>query len=124
MKAEQQEKWVALSKSAEFQEHHFQNIEDVGIAWCGNRLWICLNGGSLLRAKVQGDKFSILYSPETFVMLQALAAESGDLTCPFCQNTDFDGIGLKLHLSTGGCDDFNDIEIPARWRGLAEKATA
>ena len=38
-----------------YQEHHFKNIEDVGIAWCDNRVWVCFNGASVFRAKVQPD---------------------------------------------------------------------
>ena len=28
-------------------------------------------------------------------------------TCPFCQETDFDAIGLKMHFLRGWCDTFN-----------------
>ena len=33
------------------------------------------------------------------------------LTCPFCNETDFDTIGLKHHLVSGGCNIFE--EVPA-----------
>ena len=46
-----------------------------------------------------------------------LAADSQDLICPFCHDTEFDALGLKLHLQSGSCDDFNDIVIPARYGG-------
>lgn len=31
-----------------------------------------------------------------------------ELVCPFCEEKDFDAIGLKLHLIKGDCDKFND----------------
>jgi len=36
------------------EEHHFQNVEDVGIAFDRetNRVWVCINGQSILRAKL------------------------------------------------------------------------
>lgn len=30
-----------------------------------------------------------------------------NIICPFCQETDFDAIGLKDHLLSGGCETFN-----------------
>lgn len=32
------------------------------------------------------------------------------IPCPFCKDDDFDLIGLKEHLISGWCDEFNDIE--------------
>jgi len=34
------------------------------------------------------------------------------LTCPFCEETDFDDIGLKIHLLRGWCDVFNAVISP------------
>jgi len=31
------------------------------------------------------------------------------IDCPFCKETDFDTVGLKHHLLSGHCEDFNDI---------------
>jgi hypothetical protein len=31
-----------------------------------------------------------------------------DLTCPFCNETAFDAIGLKQHFQRGWCDVFNE----------------
>ena len=36
-------------------EHHFQNVDDVGVAWTYNRVWVCINGQSVFRAKVKPD---------------------------------------------------------------------
>lgn len=33
--------------------------------------------------------------------------ENNMITCPFCMETDFDAIGLKHHLLSGGCETFN-----------------
>lgn len=30
------------------------------------------------------------------------------ITCPFCGGMDFDKIGLKIHLESGHCDEYND----------------
>lgn len=32
------------------------------------------------------------------------------VTCPFCGEEDFDLIGLKLHLSLGHCDEYEEID--------------
>lgn len=32
------------------------------------------------------------------------------IACPFCGDTDFDLIGLKIHLVRGWCDKFNKLE--------------
>lgn len=38
---------------------------------------------------------------------------SSDLTvkCPFCQDDDFDLIGLKMHLTFGWCDVYEELDI-------------
>lgn len=33
------------------------------------------------------------------------------VACPFCDETDFDLIGLKLHLTRGHCNVFNDTPM-------------
>ena len=33
------------------------------------------------------------------------------LTCPFCKETDFDAIGLKMHFERGWCEEYNNIEL-------------
>jgi hypothetical protein len=46
------------------------------------------------------------------------------VSCPFCQETDFDLIGLKHHFGAGHCDVWNEIPPPPelRPRGLPENA--
>jgi hypothetical protein len=34
-----------------------------------------------------------------------------DIVCPFCEEEDFDLIGLKAHLLNGYCEDFNATEL-------------
>ena len=51
-----------ISHIAPYQEHHFQRVQDVGVAWNNNRVWVCLNGVALLRAKVIDGKFFVSYS--------------------------------------------------------------
>lgn len=36
--------------------------------------------------------------------------EVADIVCPFCDETDFDLLGLKLHLTRGHCDTFEVID--------------
>lgn len=47
----------------EYEEHHFQNVEDIGIAWDGRRVWVCLNGQSLFRAKIINGALFTEYHP-------------------------------------------------------------
>lgn len=46
------------------------------------------------------------------------------VSCPFCQETDFDLIGLKHHFQAGHCDVWNEIPPPPSLRphGLPEGA--
>lgn len=37
-----------------------------------------------------------------------------DLTCPFCNDDNFDRIGLKLHLQRGWCDAFDETPTTDR----------
>ena len=41
---------------------------------------------------------------------------ASDKICPFCDEKDFDLIGLKWHLMSGGCDKFNKTETPHKGR--------
>jgi len=51
-----------------YTEHHFQDVKHVGVAWDKDtkRVWVCLNGVALLRAKVQGDSTLMIefYDPD------------------------------------------------------------
>ena len=37
--------------------------------------------------------------------------KTSDIQCPFCKETDFDLIGLKLHLIMGYCQQFLDTPV-------------
>lgn len=39
-----------------------------------------------------------------------------NLTCPFCGETDFDKVGLKIHIINGWCEEFENTEVPERYR--------
>lgn len=50
-----------------------------------------------------------------------------NIICPFCNEADFDLIGLKNHLVKGHCDTFNEIisiEQERHLIGKSSKATA
>ncbi|MGH9429630.1 MAG: hypothetical protein ACRD2L_25370 [Terriglobia bacterium] len=47
----------------EYQEHHFEPQGDVGVAWNNNRLWVCLDGAALFRAKVIDGKLFVSFTP-------------------------------------------------------------
>jgi len=36
------------------------------------------------------------------------------VTCPFCDEEDFDLVGLKSHLVNGDCEEFNKVPLPNR----------
>lgn len=38
--------------------------------------------------------------------------ETEDVCCPFCKETGFDLIGLKIHIERGWCEVYNEIEEP------------
>jgi hypothetical protein len=46
-----------------YNEFHLQNAEDIGVAWNGRRIWICINGVSLFRAKIMDGQFMIEFNP-------------------------------------------------------------
>jgi hypothetical protein len=52
-----------VAPTAEYQEHHFSGAHDVGVAWNSNRVWVCLDGIALLRAKMMGQRLFIEYYP-------------------------------------------------------------
>lgn len=33
------------------------------------------------------------------------------LACPWCKDTDFDEVGLKLHIINGHCESFNALSV-------------
>lgn len=54
IKREQGHKDSELSDVQVYQEHHHRDVADVGIAFDDNRIWVCLDGAALFRAKAQG----------------------------------------------------------------------
>jgi hypothetical protein len=42
-------------------------------------------------------------------MTKCMVAEPYPFTCPFCGEYDFDAIGLKDHLESGGCDEYERV---------------
>ena len=54
-----------IDKLRAYEEHHFQNVDDVGVAFDGQRIWVCLNGQALLRAKFFPDGLSVEYHDPT-----------------------------------------------------------
>ena len=48
-----------------YEEHHFATVEDVGIAFNHDRIWVCINGVATLRAKIMnGALFIEYYKPD------------------------------------------------------------
>lgn len=43
-----------------------------------------------------------------------------NLVCPFCDDGDFDDVGLKYHLLLGHCDKFNAIQTETPHAGLID----
>ena len=38
------------------------------------------------------------------------------MTCPFCNEDDFDTVGLKTHLASGDCEPFDRVQpLPRRF---------
>jgi hypothetical protein len=44
---------------------------------------------------------------------------ASDIECPFCNEQDFDAVGLKLHLTAGHCDAYEGINLASALRALA-----
>ena len=40
-----------------------------------------------------------------------ISAGNGFIYCPFCGDNDFDHIGLKIHLTSGHCDEFSELDV-------------
>jgi hypothetical protein len=54
----------------EYREEHFQNVEDVGIAFDGSHVWICFDGASVFRAKVMQNKLFVSYCPDDYLQFK------------------------------------------------------
>ena len=46
-----------------YQEYHHQYVKDVGVAFNEDRVWVCLNGVSLFRAKAMNNSMFTEYYP-------------------------------------------------------------
>lgn len=54
VKREEGRKDSELTEVQVYQEYHHQDIDDIGIAFNEDRVWVCLNGVALFRAKATG----------------------------------------------------------------------
>ena len=54
-----------LTKVQVYQEYHHQDVKDIGVAFNENRVWVCLDGVSLFRAKAMGTKMFTEYYPRS-----------------------------------------------------------
>lgn len=59
----------------EYEEHHFQKVEDVGVAWDGRRVWVCLNGVTLFRAKIINGALFTEFYPDAAEFVKAVGIE-------------------------------------------------
>ena len=60
------------NKLARYEEYHFQKVDDVGVAFNHDRVWVCLNGAALFRAKVvDGKLFTEYYPPDDAAMKES-----------------------------------------------------
>lgn len=57
------EKESKVKELTPYQEHHFTNPQDVGVAFNHDRIWVCLNGQALLRAKWICGKLLVEFTP-------------------------------------------------------------
>ena len=56
---------MAIDKIRPYEEHHYSNVKDVGIAFDGQRVWVCIDGVAVLRAKDFPDGLSVEFYPPT-----------------------------------------------------------
>ena len=60
-KREDGHKDTELTEVQVYQEFHHQNIKDVGVAFNEDRVWVCLDGVALFRAKAMGTQMLTEY---------------------------------------------------------------
>lgn len=65
-----------IDKFRPYEEHHFQDVEDVGVAFDGTRVWVCINGIALLRAKVFPEGLSVEYNEPFIALLEAKGGQT------------------------------------------------
>jgi hypothetical protein len=61
IKREEGRKDTELTEVQVYQEHHHQNVCDIGVAFNENRVWVCLDGVSLFRAMAAGKQMFTEY---------------------------------------------------------------
>lgn len=54
------------------------------------------------------ENMYVYYTPTHWKLINAKDTGESDVICPFCNEKDFDLIGLKAHLLRGWCSNFND----------------
>lgn len=72
-----------METKLKYEEHHFQDVEDVGVAFNYDRIWVCLNGVALLRAKwIDGKLFVEFNKPikETDLTRRGAAREEAKMS--------------------------------------------
>jgi hypothetical protein len=61
VKREEGRKDTELTEVQVYQEHHHQNVCDIGVAFNEDRVWVCIDGVSLFRAKAVGTRMFTEY---------------------------------------------------------------
>lgn len=65
--------------------------------------------------QVKAEEIKILHETIRLMNIDLKAlkeqANKTPIICPFCSKGDFDLVGLKIHLSSGKCEAFNEQEI-------------
>jgi hypothetical protein len=61
IKREEGKKDTELTEVQVYQEYHHQNVGDIGVAFNEDRVWVCLDGVALFRAKAMGRQMFTEY---------------------------------------------------------------
>ena len=61
VKREEGRKDTELTEVQVYQEYHHQDISDIGVAFNEDRVWVCLDGAALFRAKAVGTQMFTEY---------------------------------------------------------------
>ena len=74
------------SVESHYMEIHFRDVEDVGIAWNDNRVWVCFNGVAVFRGlAVKGDAMirpciAREYNPPENIVICSQGSKNGEAT--------------------------------------------
>lgn len=63
------------------------------------------------------------YRPGGVIEMSDQDSTRQDIICPFCEDEDFDLIGLKLHINRGWCEVFEKLETDRKYRLVFNKLT-